>query len=519
MSQRLKELLQRQAELSDKLEILGGWNVEHMAQAAMNALGVPPEDRLVDSLSLGERRRLALCVSLIEAHDLLILDEPTNHLDVEAIDWLEKTIVDYPGAILMVSHDRYLLDRTVDRLLEIDRGELRDYEGNYTQYMVARAERYVLEAKQEEQRQKSITSELQWARRTAPARTTKQRARLDRLDEVMASSPKAKVQETQFRIPHPSRISKTILELKELEHGFEARTLFSQLSLIMKKGDRIGIIGPNGAGKSTLIKLILGEFEPRQGSIVRGPNTEIIYVDQGRSDLDPNSSLLEAVGEQGDFVFVGEDAVTIQGFLSGLLFDGATQRMKVSALSGGERSRAVMAKHLCRTGNMIILDEPTNDLDLPSLRVLEDALVGYPGCALVVSHDRYFLDRVATAILAFEPQGITLYEGNYSQYLRLKGEADEPSVSVDAPKPTKKKQKPKQEKKKRSYREEQEFAVIEETILEAEAEVERLQERLNNPDELKTLGAAVNELIETLDKARTKVETLYARWEELAQYD
>jgi ABC transport system ATP-binding/permease protein len=515
----LQELLETQAELTDKLQQLGGWNVEHLAQAAMQALSVPAEDRVVDTLSLGERRRLALCVALIEAHDLLILDEPTNHLDVEAIDWLEKIIVDYPGAILMVSHDRYLLDRTVERLLEIDRGDLRSYEGNYTNYMVSRAERYAMESKQEEQRQKSITSELQWARRSAPARTSKQRARLDRLDAVMAESPKQKVLDAQFRIPYPSRISKTILELENLGHGFETRTLFSDLNLIIKKGDRLGIIGPNGAGKSTLLRIILGETEPQNGRVVRGPNTEMIYVDQGRSDLDPQASLLDAVGEYGDFVFIGDEAVPIQGFLSGLLFDGATQRMKVNALSGGERSRAVMAKHLCRKGNMIILDEPTNDLDLPSLRVLEDALVEYPGCAMIVSHDRYFLDRVTTAILAFEKDGIHIYEGNYSQYVRLKSQVERPNESASATALTKKKVKPKAAKTKRSYREEQEYANIEEKILKAESIVEALQTRLNDPEELRKLGPEVTQLMSKLDSAREIVEVLYARWEELAQYD
>ena len=521
VSQRLEELLEHQTQLTDRLEQLGGWNVEHLAEAAMSALRVPPKDRQVSSLSLGERRRLALCVALTEARDLLILDEPTNHLDVEAIDWLEKTIADYPGAILMVSHDRYLLDRTVFQLLEIDRGDMFHYDGNYTAFMVAKAERYALEAKTEERRQKAITQELQWARKTAPARTTKQKARLDRLDEVMANAPKAQLSETKFRIPYPPRISKTILELVDVGHSFPGKKLFENLNLIMKKGDRLGIVGPNGAGKSTLIKLILEHFHPEKGRIIRGPNTEIIYVDQGRTDLDPEKSLLEAVSEDGDFVFVGEDAVPIQGFLQGLLFDGASQRMKVSGLSGGERSRAVLAKHLCRRGNLIILDEPTNDLDLPSLRVLEEALVTYPGCALVVSHDRYFLDRIATGILAFEGHKITFYEGNYSQYLDLKAEVQVKSpLAGENPNPqaTPAPKKKTSEKTKRTYREEQEFAGMEERILEAETRVSELEELLNDPEALRDLGPEVSAKVNELEAAREQVEQLYARWEELAQY-
>ncbi|MEE2903696.1 MAG: ABC-F family ATP-binding cassette domain-containing protein [Myxococcota bacterium] len=521
VSQKLEELLEHQTQLTDRLEQLGGWNVEHLAEAAMSALRVPPKDRQVASLSLGERRRLALCVALTEARDLLILDEPTNHLDVEAIDWLEKTIADYPGAILMVSHDRYLLDRTVFQLLEIDRGDMHHYDGNYTAFMVAKAERYALEAKTEERRQKAISQELQWARKTAPARTTKQKARLDRLDEVMANAPKTPVSETKFRIPYPPRISKTILELVDVGHGFPGKKLFENLNLIMKKGDRLGIVGPNGAGKSTLIKLILEHFHPEHGRIIRGPNTEIIYVDQGRTDLDPEKSLLEAVSEDGDFVFIGEDAVPIQGFLQGLLFDGAAQRMKVSGLSGGERSRAVLAKHLCRRGNLIILDEPTNDLDLPSLRVLEEALVTYPGCALVVSHDRYFLDRIATGILAFEGHKVTFYEGNYSQYIDLKSEVEVkavPGKKEASQKPAPRAKKETSAKKKRTYREEQEFAGIEDRILEAETKVSELEELLNNPDALRDLGPEVSAKVKELETAREHVEQLYARWEELAQY-
>lgn len=512
----LNELIERQADLTQLMLHAGGYNVQHVADAAMDALSLPPKDRVVGSLSLGERRRLALAMGLIEPHDLLILDEPTNHLDVAAVGWLEKTLEAYPGAVLLVSHDRYLLDRLIGRLAELDRGDLATYDGNYSEYMVTRAERYAVAAKTDEKRQKSIAYELTWARKSAPARTTKQKARLQRLDELMANKPKAASGEVSFRLPHPPRIGKTILELSSLTKRFGDRTLIDHLDLIMKRGDRIGIVGPNGAGKTTLLRIILDELEPDAGEIIKGDNTVIVYADQARSDLNDEQTVLEAVAGDADTVRIGDTTISVHSFCEGLLFDGAAQRTKVAALSGGERSRVALAKSLRVAGNVLILDEPTNDLDLPTLRVLEEALVAYPGCALIVSHDRYFLDRVTTAILAFEGDGrIVLYEGSYTQFV----ERQAPAVESAAPKGDKKKGAPasKDAPRKLSFNEKRELAGIEEKIMHAEATVESLQAELNDPERLRELGAKVAGLIDRLEKQKKATDALYARWEVLSQ--
>jgi ATP-binding cassette subfamily F protein uup len=511
--ERIEALMEAQAKLTDALEHAGGWNVEHRAEAAMHALGVPPKDRRVDSLSLGEMRRLALAVGLMEQPELLVLDEPTNHIDVDAIEWLETTLAEYPGALILVTHDRYFLDRVANRHAELDRGDLRLYDGNYTEYLAAKAEREALEAKFEHKRQRAIENELKWVRRRAPARTTKQKARLERFDALVAARPKEKSEDVAFRLPHPPRIGKTILELSGVSKSLGGRLLIDDLSLILKKGDRIGVVGPNGAGKTTLLRMILGEIEPDRGSILRGANTSITYADQRRA-LDEDDTVIEAVAGDNDVVFIGETAVSVHAFLDGLLFDGTQQRTKIAALSGGERSRVALAKALRVSANVLILDEPTNDLDLPTLRVLEDALFEYPGCALIVSHDRYFLDRVTTAILAFEGEGSVIeYAGGYDVYRAGRREA----MATDAPAPkTQAPARPKPERpKKRTYLEEREFQGMEARILEAEAKVSALEAELSDGERVKKLGAKLKERVAELEAQRGEVEALYARWEAL----
>jgi ABC transport system ATP-binding/permease protein len=508
----MEGLLAEQVELTDALEHAGGWSVEHRAEAAMQALGVPPKDRRVDSLSLGEMRRLALAMGLLEQPELLVLDEPTNHIDVDAIEWLEKTLAEYPGALILVTHDRYFLDRVANRHAELDRGTLHLYEGNYTEYLAEKAEREALEARMAHKRERAIESELEWVRRRAPARTTKQKARLERFDALVAARPKATSKEAQFRLPHPPRIGKTILELHGVTKSLGGKLLIDGLDMLVTRGERIGIVGPNGAGKTTLLRMILGELEPDRGTIIRGANTSITYADQRRV-LDEDDTVIEAVAGDNDVVFIGETAVSVHAFLDGLLFDGAQQRTKISALSGGERSRVALAKALRHSANVLILDEPTNDLDLPTLRVLEEALLDYPGCALIVSHDRYFLDRVTTAILAFEGKGrVVLYQGGYDVYRqgrRVQEEVEAPVVAKAA--------RPKRDRpKKRSYNEEREFQTMEQRILEAEAKVSALEGELSAGDAAKRLGAAMKDKVAELEGARAEVERLYARWAELS---
>jgi ATP-binding cassette subfamily F protein uup len=517
-SDALEALLEEQAELTEAIERTGGWNVEHRAESAMLALDLPPKDRRAGSLSEGEARRVALATAFLEAPELLVLDEPTNHLDVEAVEWLEATLVDYPGALILVTHDRYFLDRVATRHAEIDRGELKLYDGNYSEYLAAKAEREALEARAEHKRARAIESELAWVRRRAPARTTKQRARLERFDALVAARPKGAVGEVRFRLPHTPRMGKSILELDAVQKSLGGRTLVSKLDLILKPGDRVGIVGRNGAGKSTLLRIIRGELLPDLGECRLGQNTAIAYADQRRSGLDDQHTVLEEVAGDGQHVYVGEEAVPVYGYLDGLLFEGATQRTKVGALSGGERSRVALAKALRVQANLLILDEPTNDLDLPTLRVLEEALIDYPGCALIVSHDRYFLDRVATAILAFEGSGkVVLYEGSYAQYREramaaasASQKAARPTSTAPAPPPP-----AASSPKKRSYKEERELAGIEERILEAESRVSALEAELNDPALLRTLGAELPRRVEAMESARREVEALYARWAEL----
>ncbi len=511
-------LVADQERLSEELERTGGWNVEHRAEAAMLALAVPDGARKIGTLSQGELRRVALCAGLLAQPDLLVLDEPTNHIDVRAIEWLETILVDYPGALLLVTHDRYFLDRVATRHAELDRGTLSLYEGNYSEYLVARAERDAMEAKVEHKRRRAIENELQWVRRRAPARTTKQKARLERFDALVANRPKANLGDVDFRLPHPPRIGKTILELEGVSKSFGERRLIDRFELKLAKGDRLGIIGPNGAGKTTLLRMILGDLSPDAGEIIRGQNTSIAYADQRRL-LDETKTVLEEVAGESDFVHVGETAVPVHGFLAGLLFDGDTQRTKIGALSGGEKSRVALAKALRVTANLLILDEPTNDLDLPTLRVLEDALVAYPGCALVVSHDRYFLDRVTTGVLVFGDEGqIVRHEGGAARHLEALIEA---RLERDPPATKPKEARPRKTDGPRrlSFKEKRELEGIEARIMEAEEQVSALEREVFDPEIVKKIGRGITAKLEALEGAKRDVERLYQRWSELTAID
>ncbi|MEO1229607.1 MAG: ATP-binding cassette domain-containing protein [Myxococcota bacterium] len=531
----LDALVLQQAELGEQLERLGGRAFEHRSHAMLDALRAPPVDRVLGTLSLGERRRVGLAVGLLRQAELLVLDEPTNHLDVETIEWLEGYLGSYSGAVLLVTHDRHFLDRVTTRMAEIDRGQLTLYEGSYTTYLLEKAEREAIAARAEANRQRAIRSELDWVRRSPAARTTKSKSRLQRFDEMVADAPVRAMGEARFQLPHPARIGKTILELHGVTKGYGDKRLVEDLDLLLTKGARIGIVGPNGAGKTTLLRMILGEVEPDAGAVEVGQNTKIVYADQGRTDLHDERTVLEEVAEGNDKIFVGERAVGVHGFLEGLLFDGSQQRAKVGTLSGGERTRVALAKRLRQTGNLLILDEPTNDLDLATLRVLEDALIEYPGCVLVVSHDRWFLDRVTTAILAFEGQGrVTLFEGGHADWrlarrdaprAPLHGEPERPAGSTSAGVPERKGSGPAPstpaaaKKKRRSFPEQKEFEAMEDRIMEAEQAIEDEEAELARPEVIRELGAEVSKRLEALEGRRAEVEALYARWEALSELD
>ncbi len=515
----LNALVHEQAELSAELDRLGGYDVQHRADAVLDALRAPPKDRILSTCSVGEQRRVALALGLLSKPDVLVLDEPTNHLDVGTIEWLQLNLQTYPGAILLVTHDRYFLDDVATRIVELDRGTLRTYEGNYTSYILSKAERDAMEARTEHNRIRAIDSELTWVRASAPARTTKQKARLKRFDEMVADRPIAGPGDVSFRLPHPPRIGKTILELKGVSKGYDGRTLFENFDLILKKGDCIGIVGPNGAGKTTLLGTITGDVVPDTGEVVKGKNTAIVYADQRRADLDDDNTVIEEVAGESDKVFIGDQAMQVQSFLDKLLFDSALQRTKVGALSGGERSRVSLAKALRESANLLILDEPTNDLDLATLRILEDALIAYPGCSLIVSHDRYFLDRVATAILAFEGDGrVILYEGGHQLYTERKKAAAAPAKGAKKGKAGRA-AKSKVVRTRRTFNEQKAFDEMEDRILKAETFVQDLEKETSDPESIRMLGLKMKAKLTELDDARTAVETLYAAWAKLGELE
>ncbi len=513
----LDAALHEQAEL---LEVAGA-DPAHELRGLAAALDLPPMGAPVGKLSIGERRRVALARSLLATPALLALDEPTNHLDAATVAWLEARLLAHRGTLLLVTHDRYFLDRVATRILELDRGRLFAYEGGYTRFLEKQAERLETEAAREKARASYVRRELDWIRRGPAARTTKQQARIDRFDAAVSARPGASDQRTGpavLRLSPGQRLGKTIVELRGLTKKAGDKVLFQDLSLIWKPGDRIGVVGPNGAGKTTLVRTILGEAQADGGQVVVGQNTVFSYLDQGRGELRDDRTVLEEVAGDSDQVFLEGGPVHARTFLRMLLFDDGFADTPVGVLSGGERNRVQLARLLRRGGNLLILDEPTNDLDLMTLGVLEEALAAFPGCALVVSHDRWFLDRVATGILALEGEGRWgFYEGNCTDYLAKRP----PPPVVEAPPAPKPKavtapREPAPPKaRKRSFKEQQELAGMEAKIASAEARVAELEAALQDPGLYQARGSEVPAMVAALDAARIEVERLYARWGEL----
>jgi ATP-binding cassette subfamily F protein uup len=435
-------LLEEQARFAESIERLGGWRRDHVALEMLHHLGVDDIDRAVGTMSGGERRRVALAQLLVSEPALALLDEPTNHLDTATIEWLEDHLADkFAGAVLMVTHDRYFLDAVADRILELDGGQLTEYEGGYVDYLEQKAERALHAERVEKNRLNLLRRERAWLLRGARARTTKQKARLDRARALVATRPPEEIATANFLglEQGAARTGKTILDLEEIGMERAGRELIESLTLRLVSGDRIGIIGPNGVGKTSLLQIVSGELEPTRGRVVRGVNTRFVYFDQTRSQLRDDWSVLDNVaGREGaertgaGVVVIGEERIEMRTYLEQFLFEGSKQRQKVAALSGGERARVALAIALRGGANLLLLDEPTNDLDVATLGALEELLQSWPGCALVVSHDRYFLDRVATSILAFEERGkVTQYPGSYGTYRTLRDEA----ATVRAPEP------------------------------------------------------------------------------------
>ena len=425
-------LMAEMGELQEKIDAIDGWTLDNQLEIAMDALRCPPGDSAVDNLSGGEKRRVALTRLLLEKPDILLLDEPTNHLDAESVQWLEKHLVDYAGNVILVTHDRYFLDNVVNWVLELDRGRYYIYESNYSGYLDKKAKRLAQEEREDEGKQKAIQEELDWIRRSPKARQTKSKARIKAFDELVEAQENRTPGKAQILIQVPERLGGMVIEAKGLTKAYGDKLLFEDLSFSLPPGGIVGVIGPNGAGKTTLFKLITGAEKPDDGSIRIGETVHLGYVDQSRDALDPKHNVWEEISGGSEVFRFGKHEVGTRAYVGAFNFRGSDQQKKVGQLSGGERNRVHMAKMLKEGGNVLLLDEPTNDLDVETLRALEEALENFAGCAVVISHDRFFLDRLATHILAFEGDShVEWFEGNFEAYeedkrRRMGPEADRP---------------------------------------------------------------------------------------------
>ena len=413
----MNNLLEEQGELQEKIDAVGGWELERTIEIAMDALRCPPGNADVTKLSGGERRRVALCQLLLQQPDLLLLDEPTNHLDAESVAWLERFLKDYEGTVVAITHDRYFLDNVAGWILELDRGYGIPYEGNYTSWLEQKQKRLEQEGKQEKARQRTLASELEWIRQSPRARQDKSKARISAYETLLAEAKEKSPDTAQINVPIGPRLGNLVIEAKGLRKGFEEKLLIDDLSFKLPPGGIVGVIGANGTGKTTLFRMIAGQDTPDTGSISLGDTVSLGYVDQSRAELDPDKTVWEEISEGLDEVELGYRTMQSRAYVSQFNFKGADQQKKVGQLSGGERNRVHLAKVLKFGANVILLDEPTNDLDVDTLRALEEALIDFPGCAVVISHDRWFLDRIATHILAFEGGSrVVWFEGNYDDY-------------------------------------------------------------------------------------------------------
>lgn len=414
---KMNKLIERQGEIQDKLDATGAWEIDHKLQRAMDALRTPPEDALIKNLSGGEKRRVALCRLLLEQPDILLLDEPTNHLDAESVLWLEQHLQQYEGTIIAVTHDRYFLDNVAGWILELDRGAGIPWQGNYSSWLEQKEKRLAHEEKQESKRQKTLRRELEWVRMGQKARQAKGKARLNAYDKLLGQEGKEAEKNLELYIPPGPRLGAKVIEVNAVSKAFGEKLLFDNLSFNLPQGGIVGVIGPNGAGKSTLFKLITGKESPDAGSFEIGETVEMSYVDQEHDQLDAEKTVFEVISEGNEIIDLGGREMNARAYVSKFNFTGPDQTKKVSKLSGGERNRVHLALTLKKSSNLILLDEPTNDLDVNTLRALEEALENFAGCAVVISHDRWFLDRIATHILAFEGNSnVYWFEGNFSDY-------------------------------------------------------------------------------------------------------
>jgi ATP-binding cassette subfamily F protein uup len=506
--------------LEEQIHHRDGWNLENRIETAMHSLNVPEKHRTIDSLSGGEKRRVVLCKAVISRPDFLILDEPTNHLDTQSIEWVEEFLENYSGACLFVTHDRYFLDSIANRIVELSNGECTSHDGNYNDFLLDKAEREAQLETEEQKRNSFLRRELAWVRRGARARRTKAKSRLKAYFDAVEQKGPETTEEVELIIPPPSGLGTTVLNLKNLGIELGGKKLFNRLEFKFDKKRKLGIIGRNGLGKTTLLKIILGELQAATGEVVVGERTVFNYIDQSRLALNDENTVIQELGDGREWIMFGEERMKVWTYLRRFLFADDRMNTKVGKLSGGERSRLLLAKVLKNGGNFLILDEPTNDLDLTTLRVLEEALVAFNGCVIAVSHDRYFLNRVCNGILAFEGDcKVHFSEGDYDYYIEKRNvrEAEASAKVNTSVAPKKQELRAKVQPNKLKWKEAKELESIEQDILNAEAEVERIEKIFASPDFYEKHGDQTVSLTAELSAAKAIVDRLYTRWHELEE--
>ncbi len=517
------KLMEQLSVLSDKIEQLGGWDTEHHAKTLLDRLGVKDWDRPVAELSGGLRKRVAIARALLTRPDMLMLDEPTNHLDADTVDWLEEELDKLPGSLLLVTHDRYFLDGLVDRIVEIQPGEgVVSYPGNYEAYVEQKLVAQENAATAQHKRERWIAQEVAWLRKGPEARRTKSKARIDRARKLMEEKGFQRPKVAGLQVMQAPRLGHTVIEAEDVRKSYGERNVLKGVNLMLQRGERVGLVGPNGVGKTTFLRVLLGELPPDSGKVVIGKNTKVAYYDQTRASLDPEQTVYEAASPRGDdWVELGDQRVALRDYLDDLLFPVPMQRMKVKALSGGERNRLLLARLFLEGANVLVLDEPTNDLDIVTLNILEGLLLNFTGSVLLVTHDRYFLDKVATSILAFEGDGkVVRYEGNFAMYRRLKEQAQARAAASPAPSAKKAEPVPQAEAKqarkpgKLSYKEQRELDGMEAAIEAAETRKAELEAQLVDPSVYSSASKAA-EVQKELGVTAAEVERLYTRWQEL----